>query len=116
MYQYIDRECACKEFNLSKQTVNRVFTEIEGASSRYGDYAFRGDGKTRQVRYAVMDDYMRYRRWFQSPDSRRYVPPFDVHEAERELGVIPDIEPQVDLDELAHKVLQELSNIIAGKA
>lgn len=113
MHQYISREVAAEEFDLSKQTISRIFEEIEEYKSRYGAYAFRGEGKTRQIRYAVMDDYMRWRKWLRSPDSAKYVQPFDVRSAERELGVIAYSEAAVDLDELASRVLRQLSNIIA---
>ena len=116
MHQYLDIKAASEEFGLSKQTVSRIFGEIEKYDKRYGAYSFRGEGKTRQVRYAVMDDYMRWRHWLRNPDSAKYAQSFDVRSAERELGVTSDTKSSIDIDELTRRVLARLSNILAEKS
>ena len=111
MNQYINIKTAATEFNISPQTVSKIWLEIEdhvGKGKRYGSYTFRGVGKTRQVRYAVMDDYMRWRHWFANSDSRKHVPDFDVRNAEIELGVSRTTVNMVDADAVAEKVMASL--------
>lgn len=122
MKQYISRAEVKEDFGLSETGLRRVLDELMGFSGvgkRYGPYAIRGQGKYLQVRYAVLTDYMSYRDRLNNKDSRKYVPDFDVREAERDLGVTSDVfitrEINIDAEQLAGAIVRELaSKIIAG--
>ncbi|MDO4803343.1 MAG: hypothetical protein Q4A32_00805 [Lachnospiraceae bacterium] len=116
--QYIDRQTASEEFGLSIKTIGKIFEEIDvyvGKGKRYGSYSFRGEEKTRQVRYAVMDDYMRWRTWLKDPDRVKHVPPFSVRDAEKELGVTSR-EAAIDIDRIAEDVFRKLLERLGGAA
>ena len=118
MRQYIDLQGIADEFCVSKQTAKRIADEMDaltGLGKRYGPYTFRGEGKTFQVRYAAVDDYMRYRSELTSPDSAKYVPGFDIREAEMQLGVSNMTIVKIDAQEVADLVFRKLAAAI-GKA
>lgn len=118
MTQYIDRQTASEEFGLSIKTIGRIFDEIEayvGKGKRYGVYSFRGEEKTRQVRYAVMDDFMRWRTWLKDPDRVKHVPPFSVRDAEKELGVTSrEAAIDIDIDKITEDVFRKLLERLNG--
>ena len=94
MKQYITRNEAMEELGLSTTAMRTILNEIRsysGVGKRYGPYALRGSGRLMQVRYAVLTDYMSYRDRLRNKDARKYVPDFDVREAERDLGVTSDV-------------------------
>ena len=94
LQQYINRNEAMEELGLSTTAMRTILNEIRsysGVGKRYGPYALRGSGRLMQVRYAVLTDYMSYRDRLRNKDARKYVPDFDVREAERDLGVTSDV-------------------------
>ena len=122
MKQYISRAEAIEEFGLSETGLRRILDELRGFSGvgkRYGPYALRGQGKYLQVRYAVLTDYMSYRDRLRNKDSKKYVPEFDVREAERDLGVTSDVfitqQLSVDPDLIAGAIVREIAaKMISG--
>jgi len=122
MKQYITRTEAMEELGLSTTAMKTIISEIRsysGVGKRYGPYALRGSGKLLQIRYAVLTDYMSYRDRLRNKDSKKYVPEFDVREAERDLGVTSDVfitqQLSVDPDLIAGAIVREIAaKMISG--
>ena len=117
--QYLNREAACEEFQCSETTIKCAVAGIRGLiGRRYGPYAIRGEGRLLQVRYAVLTDYMKYREWLEDKNHPGAPPPFDIREAERELGVRQDVIYNVQLDEerVASAVVRMLAQKIGEAA
>ena len=120
MKQYINKTDIAAEFQISPSFANRICKEIQdkhmGPGKRYGQYTIRGNGKCMQVRYAVLTDYLRYRKDLKDPMACRYVPAFDIREAERDLGVREDpvYNVQIDPSVVAAEVVKMLAQRIGG--
>ena len=122
MKQYITRTEAMEELGLSTTAMKTIISEIRsysGVGKRYGPYALRGTGKLLQIRYAVLTDYMSYRDRLRNKDSKKYVPDFDVREAERDLGVTSDVfitqQVSVDPELIAGAIVREIAaKMISG--
>ena len=117
MKQYITRNEAMEELGLSTTAMRTILNEIRsysGVGKRYGPYALRGSGRLMQVRYAVLTDYMSYRDRLRNKDARKYVPDFDVREAERDLGVTSDVfitqQLSVDPDLIAGAIVRQIAS------
>ena len=117
MKQYITRTEAMEELGLSTTAMRTILNEIRsysGVGKRYGPYALRGSGRLMQVRYAVLTDYMSYRDRRRNKDARKYVPDFDVREAERDLGVTSDVfitqQLSVDPDLIAGAIVRQIAS------
>ena len=117
MKQYITRTEAMEELGLSTTAMRTILNEIRsysGVGKRYGPYALRGSGRLMQVRYAVLTDYMSYRDRLRNKDTRKYVPDFDVREAERDLGVTSDVfitqQLSVDPDLIAGAIVRQIAS------
>lgn len=116
MKQYISKLEAMEDLGLSTTAMTSVINEIRslsGLGKRYGQYALRGSGRRLQIRYAVLTDYMAYRERLRNKDARKYVPDFDVREAERDLGVSSDVfitqQLSVDPDLIAGAIIREIA-------
>lgn len=121
MKQFINRQTAAEEFQVSVKTVTNIWNEIRDRwvgrpPKRYRDTTFRGEGKTLQIRYAVMDDYMRNREWLNDLDTVNLVPDFDLRQAERELGVIGNESQVIKINpkEIAHEIMSEMGRALNG--
>ena len=122
MKQYISRAEAMKELGVTESGLKKIVSEIRafsGIGRRYGQYAIRGSGKLLQIRYAVLTDYMSYRDRLSNKDTRKYVPDFDIREAERDLGVTSDVfitqQLSVDPDLIADAIIRGMvSKMSAG--
>ena len=120
MKQYINKSDIADEFQISSSLAGRICREIRedymGPGKRYGQYAVRGGDRYLQVRYAVVTDYLRYRKELKDPVAGRYVPAFDIREAERDLGVREDpiYNIQIDPAVVAAEVVKMLALRIGG--
>ena len=120
MKQYINKSDIADEFQISSSFAGRICREIRedytGPGKRYGQYAVRGDSNYLQVRYAVLTDYLRYRKGLKDPVAGSYVPAFDIREAERDLGVREDpiYNIQIDPAVVAAEVVKMLALKIGG--
>ena len=112
MNQYMDKQSAAAEFGVSVQTIEKWLKEMEpyiGPGKRYKAYATRGHKKTLQVRYAVLDDYVRNREYLGNPSTEKAVPPFDVRAAEAELGISNAQIVMIDAEKVAELVMQGMA-------
>ena len=120
MKQYINKADITEEFQISPSFATRICREIQdenmGPGKRYGQYAIRGSNSYLQVRYAVLTDYLRYRKNLKDPMACRYVPAFDIREAERDLGVREETvyNVQIDPSVVAAEVVKMLAQRIGG--
>lgn len=117
MKQYLNKELAAEEFQIKTGQVGKIWNEIRdnvGPGKRYGNYAFVGERSTCRIRYAVMVDYMRWRTWLKDPNSVKHVPPFDVREAEIDLGISSNEIVKIDAQEVASLVFEKLAAAIGG--
>lgn len=113
MKQYLTREEAAEDINVSKREIANIITGIRenmGPGKRYGQYSLRGSGRLTQIRYAVLTDYMRYKDYFSDSVLAENIPQFNAREAERDLGVVSDSfrDPaaQIDADMIAEAIIK----------
>lgn len=115
MRQYMDKAAAAEELQVRNTFIATVFKEIHKfVGSRYGPYAFRGSGRTEQIRSAVLTDYMRYRDALKDTDMAKYVPEFDVRAAEIELGIGHTQVVMVDAQKVADIICAKVAAAIGG--
>lgn len=118
MKQYLTKTEAAEELQASPREVEKVVAGIReqmGPGKRYGQYSLRGSRKLLQIRYAVFTDYLRYKDYFGDETLEKHIPPFNVRDAERDLGVVQgDFQQiQIDTDAIADAVLQRFLRQLA---
>ena len=121
MKQYLNKSGAAEEFGRSERNILEIMKEIRehsGPGKRYGKYTFLGEGKFLQIRAAVMVDYLENRIYLMDKDSAKYAPPFDVKEAERNLGITGEpVAKQViqfDAEMAASAILRKMVTAMGG--